>query len=239
MKLEIKDLSKKFDKHEVLSDINFTFESGKIYGLLGKNGSGKTTFFNCLNGDLKAESGTFSLITNEGSSKKITADDIGYVLSTPVVPDFLTAYEFLKFFLDINHDRITDIKPIDEYFSMISIEEKDRYKLLKNYSHGMKNKIQMLINIIANPAVLLLDEPLTSFDIVAAEEMKNLLRDIKKDCILIFSTHILELALDLCDEIVLLNDKKLTLISGDVKADGDLKEKIISSLRGSEDDSNN
>ena len=71
---------------------------------------------------------------------------------------------------------------------------------MKDYSHGMKNKMQMLINIIAKPEILLLDEPLTSLDVVVAEEMKQLLRALKSDRITIFSTHIMDLALDLCDE---------------------------------------
>ena len=130
------------------------------------------------------------------------ADDIGYVLSTPNVPEFLTGREFLKFFIDINKKRIKKEKTIDEYFDFMKIENEDRDRLLKDYSHGMKNKMQMLVNIIASPNVLLLDEPLTSFDVVVAEEMKQMLKEIKKDHIIIFSTHIMELALDLCDDIV-------------------------------------
>ena len=68
----------------------------------------------------------------------------------------------------------------------MNIDEEDRDRLLKDYSHGMKNKMQMLINIIAQPKLLLLDEPLTSLDVVVAEEMKQLLRSLKKDRIIIF-----------------------------------------------------
>src|SRR5699024_5003193 len=133
----------------------------------------------------------------------IKPEDIGYVLSTPNVPEFLTGREFLKFFIEINQDRIKNVKSTDEYFDFMKIDEEDRDKLLKDYSHGMKNKMQMLVNIIADPNVLLFDEPLTSLDIVVQEEMKQMLREIKKDHIIIFSTHIMELALDLCDEIVI------------------------------------
>ena len=73
----------------------------------------------------------------------------------------------------------------------------------------MKNKMQILINIIAKPKVILLDEPLTSLDIVVQDEMKKLFKTLKKDHIIIFSTHILELAMDLCDSIVILNNKEL------------------------------
>ena len=229
MKLIIKDLKKSFEKKEVLKNINFTFESGKIYGLLGRNGAGKTTLFNCLNEDLDIDSGEFYLETDK--KIKIEAQDIGYVLSTPNVPEFLTGREFLKFFIEINQERIENQKTIDEYFDLIKIEVEDRDKLLKDYSHGMKNKMQMLVNIIMNPKVLLLDEPLTSFDVVVAEEMKNLLKSIKKDHIIIFSTHIMELALDLCDEIVLLNKGVLEHVDKKTNKDESLKEKVIESLK--------
>ena len=229
MKLVVKNLKKNFEKKEVLKDINFEFEKGKIYGLLGRNGAGKTTFFNCLNEDLAIDSGNFFI--EDKDIKKITAEDIGYVLSTPNVPEFLTAREFLKFFIEINKDRIKNEKSIDEYFEFMKIEKEDRDKLLKDYSHGMKNKMQMLVNIIANPSILLFDEPLTSLDIVVQEEMKQMLKSIKKDHIIIFSTHIMELALDLCDEIVILNKGVLEKIDKNNLDNGKFKDKIIEALK--------
>ena len=234
-KLVIEELKKNFGKKEVLKDINFTFEEGKIYGLLGRNGAGKTTLFNCLNEDLDIDGGKFYLLDNK-KEKKIESQDIGYVLSTPVVPEFLTGREFLKFFIDINKDNIKDLKEIDEYFDLVKIDMDDRDKLMRDYSHGMKNKLQMLVYIIASPEILLLDEPLTSFDVVVAEEMKELLRKIKEKHILIFSTHIMELALDLCDEIVVLNKGVLEHVSKDNLSNKDFKKKIIDILKGEEND---
>ena len=231
MQIEIKQLSKKFDKKTILENIDFTFEKGKIYVLLGRNGVGKTTLFNCINNDIKPDTGEI-LIHNNDQTRKLTTNDIGYVLSTPVVPEFLTANEFLKYYLDINKNEIDDMKSMDEYFDLVMLKEEDRNKLLKDFSHGMKNKMQMLVNIISKPKLLLLDEPLTSFDVVVAEEMKDLLRSIKKDCVIIFSTHILDIALDLCDEIVLLNNCKLSQISQDVVKDVNAKQTIIDILRG-------
>ena len=228
MELKVEHLSKSFETKEVLKDINFTFEEGKIYGLLGRNGSGKTTFFNCLNCDIPFESGTFTLIEDEGRPLELA--DIGYVLSTPNVPEFLTAREFLKFFLDIHKNQLKEEKSIDEYFEFMHIEKEDRDKLLKDYSYGMKNKMQMLVNMIADPNVLLLDEPLTSLDVVVAEEMKQVLKSIKKNHIIIFSTHIMELALSLCDEIVLLNHGTLQKIDRSHLTDQELKDKILEAL---------
>jgi len=235
MKLIVKDIQKKFGQKEVLCGASYTFESGKIHGLLGRNGAGKTTLFNCINEDVKADGGSFE-IEEEEICRTITADDIGYVLSTPVVPEFLTGREFLKFFLDINKKKITELKAIDDYFNFMKIDLKDRDKLLKDYSHGMKNKMLMLVNFIANPSIMLLDEPLTSFDVVVADEMKQLLRQIKKDHIIIFSTHIMELALDLCDEIIILNEGVLGTIEKENLDNTGFKDKIIAALRGEEND---
>ena len=231
MEFVIEHLSKSFEKKEVLKDISFTFEEGKIYGLLGRNGAGKTTLFNCLNRDLKMDNGSFCIVDDSGGRREVAAEDIGYVLSTPTVPEFLTGREFLKFFIDINEKTIAAPKGIDEYFDYVSIEPEDRDKLLKDYSHGMKNKMQMLINIIAKPEILLLDEPLTSLDVVVAEEMKQLLRALKSDRITIFSTHIMDLALDLCDEIVLLNHGELEVVDKSDLDSKEFKEKIIAALR--------
>lgn len=232
MKLYIENLSKNYIDKCVLKDIDITFESGKIYGLLGRNGAGKTTFFNCINEDILYDSGKIYLEADYGKNL-INSSDIGYVVSTPVVPEFLTAREFLKFFLDIN--KLNNEKSIDEYFDIVKIDKEDQNKLLRDFSHGMKNKMQLLINIIANPKVILLDEPLTSLDIVVQEEIKELLKDLKKDHIIILSTHILELATDLCDEIVILNNKTLEVCNKDNLNSKKYKDKIIKALKEDRD----
>lgn len=226
----IANLAKSFEEKEVLKNISFSFESGKIYGLLGRNGAGKTTFFNCINRDIRCESGDFAL-SEGGLSRALTPEDIGYVLSTPVVPEFLTGREFLRFFIDVNRQAVNLEHTLDEYFDSVSIAADDRDKLLKDYSHGMKNKMQMLVNIIIKPKLLLLDEPLTSLDVIVAEEMKHVLRSLKDDRVIILSTHLLDLAVDLCDEIVLLNHGTLEAVDKENLGDGEFKAKIISALR--------
>ncbi len=228
MKLYLNNLSKSYGDKKVLDSVDYTFTSGKIYALLGRNGAGKTTLFNCINEDVLVDSGKVYLETEYGKNL-ININDIGYVVSTPIVPEFLTGREFLKFYLDINKDE--NHKSIDEYFDLVQISRNDQDKLLRDYSHGMKNKMQILINVISNPRVILLDEPLTSLDIVVQEEMKNLFKKLKKDHIIILSTHILELAVDLCDEIVLLNNKKIIPVEKDNLNTKKYKEKIINLLK--------
>lgn len=230
MKLEVNNLKKSYGEKLVLDDIDFSFESGKIYGLIGRNGAGKTTFFNSLNSDIDIDSGSFYL-EDEYGKNSLSTNDIGYVVSTPIVPEFLTAREFLEFFMEINKDKIDKDKTVDDYFSLVQISREDQDKLLKDYSHGMKNKMQILINVIARPKVILLDEPLTSLDVVVQDEMKKLFKSLKNKHIIIFSTHILEIAMDLCDEIIILNNGKLELIEKSNLNTKKYKDKIISSLK--------
>ena len=274
MKFVIEHLEKNFGKKQVIRDASFEFEEGKIYGLLGRNGAGKTTLFNCINKDIPMNSGEFYFVENE-SKREVEPMEIGYVLSTPTVPEFLTAREFLKFFLEINphleakmaefneekseeteslrgtfgaeseehehaaepehaakmlYQNLTGTK-IDRLFDIVKLAEEDRDRLLKDYSHGMKNKVQMLIALISEPKLLLLDEPLTSLDVVVSEEMKQFLRKYKDGRITIFSTHILDLAVDLCDEIVLLSGGKLQKVDHAQLSNSDFKAEIIKALQ--------
>ena len=237
MEFVISHLVKSYGSKQVLKDVDFVFEEGRIYGLLGRNGSGKTTFFNCVNGDIDYNSGSFYFRENKDSEDKtaLMPQDIGYLVSTPTVPEFMTGREFLKFFLEV-HDEITPNKTIDEYFDYMMVPEDDRDRLLKDYSHGTKNKMQMLLNIIASPKLMLLDEPLTSLDVIIAEEMKNVIRSQKQGKITIFSTHLLDVAVDLCDQIVLLHNGRLESIDKNDLGDAAFKDKIINALRDADDD---
>ncbi|MBU3112100.1 ABC transporter ATP-binding protein [Clostridium lacusfryxellense] len=231
MRLVIENIEKSYGEKEVLKKASYTFEKGKIYGLLGRNGAGKTTLFNCISGELKYEGGSVSIIEDGQAAKEIDYRKVGYVFSEPVLPEFLTGYEFLKFYIDINKDKIEKLLTIDEYFDIIKINEDDRYRLIKGYSHGMKNKMQMVCLLITRPAVILLDEPLTSFDVVVALEIKNLLKKMKSDHIIIFSTHILQLATDLCDEILVLNNCVLEEVDSEVLKSTEFEEKIMEILK--------
>lgn len=230
MKLILRNIEKSFDKKEVLNNATFTFEEGKIYGLLGRNGAGKTTLFNCISGDDKQDSGDIELIDDSGKNI-MDYSSIGYVFAEPVLPEFLTGYEFLKFYLDINKGKIENPLSIDEYFEIMKIDKEDRERLIKDYSFGMKNKMQMLCYLITQSPVILLDEPLTSFDVVVAYEIKQLLKKMKTNHIILFSTHIMELASELCDEIVILNNGELKLLNKEIMESDDYEEKIMDILK--------
>jgi ABC-2 type transport system ATP-binding protein len=230
LRLVIEDIVKQFDGKKVLKGAGYTFEKGNIYGLLGRNGAGKTTLFNCLSGEMTMDAGKV-LLEENGHLRELSEQDIGYVYSLPILPEFLTGYEFVKFFMDINRNNLRMDKSIDDYFDMMSMSEEDRHRLIKGYSHGMKNKLQMLLFLITKPLVILLDEPLTSFDIIVALEMKEMLREMKQNHILIFSTHILQLASDLCDELVVLNNGQLSAVPTELLHSKEFEQNIINLLK--------
>lgn len=232
MKLILQQIKKSFGDKEVLKDCTFTFEKGKIYGLLGRNGSGKTTLFNCIAQEIKSEGK--ALIDDGSQIREVNEMDIGYAYSLPILPEFMTGYEYIQFYMEINKDRLAKRIHIEDYFDLMHIDEDDRHRLIKGYSHGMKNKLQMLSFIISHPDVILLDEPLTSFDVVVASEMKQLLLRMKEDHILLFSTHVLQLATDLCDEIILLHQGELKLLDHELLNSSDFEEQVVAMLK--EDD---
>lgn len=213
-KLVVEQLSKSFDEQNVLENTSFTFEQGKIYGLLGRNGAGKTTFFDCIAQDEQYQSGSIKLV-QDGDSRDLTPMDVSYVHTEPNLPLFMTGYEFISYFLEVNKNRVAGSLDAKYYLNLAGLEEVDWNKLLKDYSQGMKTKIQLVASLVLNTPILLLDEPLTTVDVIAAHEMKKLITDHKTDAIIIFSTHILQLAKDISDEIVLLHQKRFSGV-GDV-----------------------
>lgn len=226
MKLVIESLNKEFKGKKVIKDASFEFEKGKIYGLLGRNGAGKTTLFNCISKDLTYDTGRIKLSDND-KLVNYKETDIGLVHATPNVPDFMTGYEFIKFFIDMNAHQMKNVRTPDAYLAKVGIKKEDRHRLMKEYSHGMKNKVQMIATMMIQPPVLLLDEPLTSFDVVAAHEVKELILSMKSESVVIFSTHILQLARDLCDEIVLLHNGELRGIPTANIHDPDFENEIV------------
>lgn len=234
MKLHIKKLDKSFKKNHVINDAYYTFELGKIYGLLGRNGAGKTTLFNMIYSELKRDGGEI-LFENNGEIRPLNVEEVGMVFAESFLPDFLTGYEYIKFIIDIKAPTL--MRNIDDYFEMMDLNEVDRHKIIKEYSSGMKSKINLLALYIQRPPVILLDEPLTAVDVVSGSEIKKFFRDMKDEHIIILSTHMLDLAKDICDEIVLLNEGKLEALS-DLEKDENYENRIVEALRDRHVESN-
>ncbi|SUN05551.1 multidrug ABC transporter ATPase [Streptococcus acidominimus] len=229
IRLTLNSISKQFDQKIILKDASFVFEQGKIYGLLGRNGAGKTTLFNCIAHNLVLEQGDIQF-DEEGQFRDYDATEIGFTQTHPQLPAFMTAFEFVRFYMDIHREKLRHQRSPEDWLTLVGIEPADQHRLLKDFSHGMQNKVQLLLSLIVQPAVLLLDEPLTSFDPVAAHEFKQLIREAKNDSVIIFSTPILQLAQDLCDEIVLLHHQTLQALPTERLHDAGFEQEVISLL---------
>lgn len=230
MQLVIENLSKKFEEKSVLNELDARFDQGIIYALLGRNGAGKTTLFSLIAKELKKDSGEVYLLEN-GEKINLESKDVFFMLAEPELPRFLTAREFIKFFIDVNKERIADLHDTDYYFDLVKFDEEDKDRLIQGYSTGMRNKIQMMMFLILKPRVILMDEPLNSLDVVVQKEMKDLIKSIKHDHIIIFSTHILDLAKDISDEIVLLHKGQIEEVDKEIKNNPDFEDRIISLLQ--------
>lgn len=213
----IEGLTKSYGKKTVLRELNYSFEEGKIYSIIGRNGAGKTTFFNCVNQDEEIDSGNIRIQADQGL-REPTFEDIGVVAASPVLPEFLTGYEFINYFVKAHLGVGKTQAVADEYFSLLKIEETDKHKLIKFYSYGMQNKLQLMCCLIRNPKVILSDEPLSSFDIIVSHDIKELLLRIKQDHIIIMTTHIVQLATDISDQIVILRKQRFENADGDYKS---------------------
>jgi len=229
MKLCIHHLEKSFGDKSVLRDVTGEFEKSTVHGLLGRNGAGKTTLFNIISEQLKRDSGEIWL-EHDGERMPLEPKDIFLMVAEPDLPAFLTGYELIKFFIEANADAIASPQPIEDYFNMVAFDPEDYHRLIQDYSTGMKNKLQMLMFLILRPLIILMDEPLTSLDVIVQLEMKRIIRDIRKDHIIIFSTHILQLARDLCDSLTLLNRGQLTRLDEQIMSEPNFESRIIALL---------
>ena len=226
-RLLIDHLRKAYGQQTVLAGASMIFEEGRIYSILGRNGAGKTTLFNCIHGDLPYEAGEIALLDDE-AAHPLQFEEVGMVSASPVLPKYLTGYEFIHFFLKL-HGRTE--RSVEEWLQLVRIEPADYFKLIKSYSYGMKNKLQLLCCLIRKPKVILLDEPLSSFDILVSHDIKELLISMKSEHIILMSTHILQLARDVSDDIVLLRDGQLSYLDAANMQDEQFEAAVIEALK--------
>lgn len=190
MKLEIKNLSKKFKDVYVLKDINLTFESGKIYGFTGRNGSGKSVLLKIICGFYTPTSGevlldNYNYILNNDFPKSTRC-----LIEKPnFLPD-LTGYENLKLLASIEN-KIGD-KEIMDTIEKLNLKEEINKKYSK-YSLGTKQKLGIAQVLMEDPKLIVLDEPLNGIENETAKEVRKILNEEKKkDKIIIVASHIKE-----------------------------------------------
>lgn len=210
--IELKNINKSYDgKKNAVDELNITIEPGQIVGFIGPNGAGKTTTLRMLTGLLTPDSGSVTINGIDIATNPIKAkQQFGFVSDDPNAFLKLKGLEYLNFIADIYGVNSEDrLERIQRYTKLLDIDHALNNKI-NSYSHGMRQKIMVIAQLIHNPNLLILDEPLTGLDPQSSFALKELMKDRAKDNkSVFFSTHVLEVAEKLCDQIIIINHGKV------------------------------
>ncbi|MBN2425397.1 MAG: ATP-binding cassette domain-containing protein [Calditrichaceae bacterium] len=208
--LEVENITKKFGDYVAVNSVSLKAEKGKILGVLGPNGAGKTTTIRMIMDIIAPDSGTITF--NNGLSKESMKDRIGYLPEERGLYKKMKIDELLRF-----QGRLKSLsgkeadRRADMWLERMEITDWKKKKV-EELSKGMQQKIQFIGTIFHNPDLLILDEPFGGLDPINANLIKDIILELKKQgAAILFSTHIMESAEKLCDEIILINKGELIL----------------------------
>ncbi len=211
MKIEIKNVSKEFKGIEILHDLNATFESGKIYGLIGRNGSGKSVFLKMLCGFYKPSSGEILFDGVNYIKENTFPKDTRALIEKPDFISDLSGYENLELLAKIQN-RIGK-EEILNTLKKVHLE-KDMDKKFARYSLGMKQKLAIAQVLMEDPKVMILDEPFNGIEDETSQELRELLIEEKKrGKIIVLATHIKDDIEKIVDELYKFNGETMTKVS--------------------------
>lgn len=218
--IKLENLRKEFGDFTALDDLSITVSDGELYGFLGPNGAGKTTTVKMMTGLLKPTRGSvrigpYDLLEEPESAKKIT----GYIPDSPYVYPQLTMSEYLDFVQDLfGLDKQRSDQLREEYYEKFNLDEWHQ-DLIRNLSHGMKQKMLFTALFMMEPEVVVIDEPMVGLDPQSSRVFKSALRkEVEdRDTAVFLSTHSLEVAQQICDRVGILR-------RGELIADGTYKE---------------
>ena len=207
--LEIKNGFKKYGDKIVLQDINLKFEDGKMYGITGVNGSGKTLISKALTGYIKLTEGTVSQDGEIIRKNNNYIKDAGIIIENPVLVNEYTVEENLQYLkkMSKNKEKID----LEKWYKFFGIEE---YKntLFSKLSLGTKQKVGLIQEFMQKPHNLILDEPFNALDKATVEKVqKYLLEEKDRGCLIIFITHINDSILDYCDNVIEVENGKISI----------------------------
>ncbi|XEO75577.1 Vitamin B12 import ATP-binding protein BtuD [Candidatus Lokiarchaeum ossiferum] len=212
--LKAENISKSFENVHAVNDLSFEIKKGEIYGLLGPNGAGKTTTIKMILGLLEPDQGEISVLGLHPERDEIELKNrIGYVSEEPLIYKSLTPKELFNFIASIRRldgEKVT--KKLAEYLEGLNAVEYYE-RLISTLSRGNKQKIQIIAAILHDPQLLILDEPLAGLDAKSVKVVKEILElHTQRGGSVLFSTHIMEVAEDLCDVIGIVNQGKLVAV---------------------------
>lgn len=197
--LEVVGVSKKFGNVTVLNDVNISLESGKIYGLVGRNGSGKTVLMKIICGIMRADDGYVKYNDKKIGEEVDFLPNTGLIIETPGFIGYQSGLKNLQHLASIR-GKITSDK-IKETMTLVGLDPESKKKV-KKYSLGMKQKLGLAQAIMEDNDVYIFDEPMNSLDKETVNNVREIIRNLKKDNkIVIISSHMEEDIKLLCDEV--------------------------------------
>ena len=212
MILTINNVTKSFGDKSVLKGISFSAESGKAVGILGRNGAGKTTLIRIIMNVFGADSGSVTLDGNPINTKNVR---IGYLPEERGLYPKKKIMEQLVYFAELqNVDKKVAVQNAETLLRRLGIEEY-KNRRLDTLSKGNQQKVQLVATLIANPDIIILDEPFSGLDPVNASLLKDLVKElISNGKLVLFSSHQMNYIEEFCDEILILNGGKIVLSGG-------------------------
>lgn len=201
--------TKTFGDLRAVDSVSLTVEKGSLFGLLGPNGSGKTTMIKMLTGQMKPTSGTAHVLGIDPSTEGVAVREaVGIIPEQETPPSFLTAEEYLAFVGKIRNLEETD-EQADWWFDFLDFGDK-KDVLCKDLSRGTRQKLMFAQAFLHTPEVALIDEPLINLDPVIQRTVKEFLADYVRSGKTIFlSTHILQIAEEICSDVAILHKGRL------------------------------
>ncbi len=209
--ISVRDLKKYFGEVKAVNGVSFDVHKGEIFGLLGPNGAGKTTTIKLLLGLLEPLEGEISIFgLNPEREEVLMKKKVGYVSEEALIFKSLTPKDLFNFIASIRRlDSKEATERVSEYLESLGATEHYE-QMIATLSHGNKQKIQIIASLLHEPELLILDEPLAGLDAKSVRVVKELLdMHVEKGGAVLFSTHIMEVAEDLCDRIAIINKGKL------------------------------
>lgn len=206
--LEVDHVTKSYGPVRAVSDVSFSVPSGQIVGLLGPNGAGKSTTMKAILGLVRPDSGAIRVLGQDVSTSPVAVKRlIGYLPESTSLYEFLTGAEYLDFVTDLyGLDGPTRTVRISQFLGGLELAGHEN-SLISGYSQGMKQKVALIAGLVHHPRLLVLDEPLNGLDPRSARVVKEVLRSLAQNegVGVLFSTHVLEIAQSICDQIVILH----------------------------------
>lgn len=208
--IEVKNLTKRYGNHLAVDHLNFTVESGKIYGFLGPNGAGKSTTMNIMTGYLGATEGQVlidghDILKEPEEAKK----NIGYLPEIPPLYMEMTVREYLEFAAELKGIKKDKREPqIEEVIRLAKLRDVEN-RLIQNLSKGYKQRVGLAQAVLGFPEIIILDEPTVGLDPKQIIEIRTLIKELKKKHTVILSSHILSEVSAVCDYVLIISHGKL------------------------------